>query len=118
MGVQPTAVHAVDQPRRSPTGKDLGGTYAETYWTHKLPQRNDAELERAIASTHAWLVQRGSFLHRFSCSGGLIKYYLSVSCNNQLSVKLDSDLVRERAYLEVCLSIDVFCGQLNQHVYH
>jgi len=47
MGVQPTAVHAVSQPRRSPTGKDFDGTSAETYWAHKLPQRNDAELERA-----------------------------------------------------------------------
>jgi hypothetical protein len=110
MGVQPTAMHAAGDSRRTRTGRELGGLHAETYWAFELLQRMDSKLERAIADANAWLVQREGFLHGFSRSGGSIEYYTSVSCNTRFPFELPPDLLGACAGLGVCLSIEIFCS--------
>ena len=74
MVVDPIATHAAGESRRSPSGRDLSGQYAETYWVYKLDDRNDADLGEAIKAANDWMRHQSEFMADFTQAGGAVEY--------------------------------------------
>ena len=108
MGVDPVAIHAAGQPRKSPSGTSLGGEYAQTYWAYKLADRKDADFARAIEFANTWLSQRSTFISELSKSGGRMEYFVTIATNDRLAAELSPFIIGECARLGVQVSIEVF----------
>jgi hypothetical protein len=108
MGVDPIAMHAAGEARRSPLGRGLSGQYAETYWAYKLVDRNDADLSEAIRSANDWMCHRTKFVADFTQAGGITEYYVSVAAKGRLATELSPSMLAQCAQFQVQLSIEVF----------
>jgi hypothetical protein len=108
MGVDPIAMHAAGESRRSPSGKDLGGRYTETYWVYKLDDRNDADLGEAIKVANEWMRHRSKFMADFTQAGGAVEYYVSVTAKGRLATELSPSVLAQCVQFGVQLSVEVF----------
>jgi len=108
LGVDATSSRAAGSPKRTPSGKLLGGSYAETYWVYRLLDRDDANLEKAIDFASAWLTTRSEHLNAIVSSGGSAELYVSVSSPSTFAVELHADLLAKCASLCVGISLEVF----------
>ena len=108
MGVEPVAAHPVGGQRISPSGRELGGQYAETYWAYKIGDRADSDLGDAIAAANAWMQHRSAFVTDFVRSGGAVEYYVSVTCKGRLATELTQSVLAQCVQLGAKLSLEVF----------
>jgi hypothetical protein len=108
LGVEPAAAHPVGGARKSPSGRELGGQFVETYWAYKLCDRSNSDVSEAIGMANAWMQLRSAFVAEFARSGGTMEYYISVTCNGRLAAELTPSLLAQCGQLEVKLSLEVF----------
>lgn len=108
MGADPIAMHAAGESRRTPSGRDIDGKYAETYWVYRLDDRNDADLGEAIKVANEWMRLRSTFMGDFTQTGGAVEYYVSVTAKGRLAVELSPSLLAQCAQLGAQISVEVF----------
>lgn len=107
MKVKPTASHAVGSPRKTPSGKLLGGNYAETHWVFRLVDRDDTELGKAIELANEWLTIRTEHVEAIVNSGGAVELYITVSSPGTLAAELPAELLIRCAALRLSISVEV-----------
>ena len=108
MGIEPVAAHAVGGQRMTPSGRELGGQYAETYWACELGDRTDSDFGEAINTANVWMHHRSAFVVDFVRSGGTVEYYVSVTCKGRLAAELTPSVLAQCVQFGAKLSLEVF----------
>jgi len=110
-GLEPFRQWHVGEPRTSPRGQPLDGTWKDSYWVAHLSPPDGASLEAFLSSTASWLSAHKSFFHQHSAAGG--SAYLSVGffiTGLNAGILLDQQLLAQYASLGLALDFDCYSG--------
>jgi len=108
LGVEPAVTHEFGAIRRTPTGREIGGVYLETYWVCNLTGLAGMELSKAIASANNWVAARESFALRFLGEDGTIEYYVTLSLGDHLADELSPMLLAQCVKYRVKIAFEIF----------
>jgi hypothetical protein len=95
------------EPRTTPAGRRLDGSYRESYGCWDLAQgRGDVLVRRLFAVTKK-LAKHRAFFRRWRATGGTVAYYLTLSGQRTVPVEMPPELLAEMGNLGVRLGVEV-----------
>lgn len=107
VGVEPSVAHPVGGQRRTPSGRELNGQYAETYWALGLENRTDADLDEAIASANRWVQVREQFVVEFLRSGGSLEYFVTIDSVDRLAFVFGPERLADCVRFQAAIAVEV-----------
>jgi len=116
-GIEPSRAWKMGDPRATPTGTPLKGTYPETYWYTDLCSVVDAaeeDLESALVRFLHGLREHQQFLLAVRESGGRAELYVGVHGPASYGFEFVPSLLAELASIGVTLGIEVYPVSQNQ----
>lgn len=116
LGMEPRRTWKVGDPRATPTGTPLPGTYAESYWYTKLCSlvASSAEsLESALLRLVGGLRNHEQFFLRVRRDGGRAEFYVGVNGPRSYGFEFDPVLMTELASIGLTLSLEVYAVPQN-----
>ena len=96
------------EPRKTPAGDLLKGTYPETYCSFKLSHEPQVELIDLIAGMNAKLRTHKEFLESVCASGGQLEYFIAMYFNECAGDVFDYQVLGEMADLKINLALDLY----------
>ena len=101
------------QPRATPKGTPLEGTYRESYWSADPFDRGecsstDAQIEDALLEVLEILEPKDEFLHRLHSEGARILVHVSSFSARNYAFELSPELLGRYSKLGVSLAHDVY----------
>ena len=109
--MQPRFKSKAGQPRRTPLGLPLEGTYHESYWSSRCAEGSGFDLADTLESLVQELEAHREFLAGFCATGGSIEYFIGwFTDGKNTGVTLSWGLQRRLADLRVDLGLDVYGG--------
>jgi len=102
------------EPRRTPKGTLLQGTWPESYWTcnpfsERWRESTEERFEDALEDTLGWLEPHAAFLLKIA-EQGTIRIWFSSHSNRNFAVELPPRLLGRMAALGISLVHDVYQG--------
>ena len=112
LGIEPQHSWRAGQPRRDPSGAELGGAHRDSYWMGRLmdePQlsSDSASVEGTILKTLSQLRRTQSFLEQLSSEGGVAELLVSLYAREDFRVELPSDCLTLLGRLHLAIALDV-----------
>ena len=108
LGLDPTAQCQFGEPRRTPVGTALPGTYRDTRWSHCVRYKTHNEFFTVLQDLLERLEGAQEYLHGLTASGGQVSLNVNLAGHTRISdVLLVSDLVR-MARIDVGLGVEIF----------
>jgi hypothetical protein len=112
LGIEPQHTWKAGEPRRSPGGDSLEGTYRESYWIGQLmnePQLSSdlVSLERALRQTLAQLRRSHPFLEGINTDGGVAELHVSIFARENFRLDLSAESLALLSKLGLAVAIDV-----------
>jgi hypothetical protein len=96
----------VGEPRRTPKGGALPGTYKESFWRCSFSTPNDGDLEHFIAGI---IEQVAPALPDILVSGGKARLFVGLFLEQEnIGLELSSELLRRCGDLGISLGFDVY----------
>ena len=113
LGLKPKCTNTAGQPRRTPKGRPLDGTYAESYWSADPFDRGeysstDDLAEDALAEVLEVLAPHKVFLLSLRESGARIILQVSSFSGRNYAVELSPALLAQSADLGLSIAHDVY----------
>ncbi len=113
LGLKPKYTNTAGQPRRTPKGRPLDGTYAESYWSADPFGRGeysstDDLAEDALAEVLEVLAPHKAFLLSLRESGARIMLQVSSFSGRNYAVELSPALLAQSADLGLSIAHDVY----------
>jgi Domain of unknown function (DUF4279) len=110
---RPTRAWKIGDPRRTPTGTELGGTYRETYWYRKLTRKaivwsKGKDLESYLNRLKLRLYPHARFFRRVCSGGGNVELFIGIYGQKNYGFELPSSLLTEFGRIGVSLSFDIY----------
>lgn len=113
----PGRIWKVGEQRQTVDGKNLEGTYNELYCFLKLyrePQKSDKKTpSEAIRSVLESLHAVKNQLKELVDTGGRLEFFVGIYSEENSSVILSTDLMRQLANFEISLSFDIYPTDAN-----
>ena len=94
------------EPKQTPQGVSLGGTYSDSYCACELPIDQAEYLEDGLSLAAEILKPHAVALHEFSQNGGRLSLFISLEKGVFQGAELSPELLAELAALHVALEID------------
>ena len=101
----------VGDPRVTPVGTPLPGTYAETYWYTtlcSLVAASTESLESSLVRLLAGLRKHQQFLVRVRRDGGRAEFYVGVNGPGSFGFEFAPSLMADLSSIGLTLSVEVF----------
>jgi Domain of unknown function (DUF4279) len=111
-GIQPQHTWRAGQPRRDPTGADLGGVHHDSYWMGRLmdePQLSSdgVSVERVILNTLSQLRRAQTFLEQLHSEGGAAELLVSLYAREDFRLEFPSDSLTLLDRMHLAISLEV-----------
>ena len=110
----PKHLSRAGEPRRTPAGNRLDGTYSSSNWACSLPTTDGEDLEQFLRGVVKLLSPFRAFLVDLSTEDGYILCFLGVFTNRCCAYEFDCDLLAALGDLRVALRMDVYGSELPQ----
>jgi hypothetical protein len=107
IGLQPSRAWKRREPRSTPEGANLEGTWRDTRWSHVFDLPKNATIETAIAAALGRLSAARSFLATLRETGGTGELIIGLSGNAHHGASVGSQYLKALADLGVSLGIEV-----------
>ena len=109
LGIEPDRCWKAGEPRRTPTGTPLDGTYPDSYWVVDIAAgRWPVEVNDAIHESLRRLARHRSFLHKIRAEGGTVEFFVGWFFENQSGDTLTHQCLALAGDLWVDLTFDVY----------
>src|SRR5262249_17223446 len=111
LGIPSYVLWRVGEPRRTPTGTPLSGTYKTNFWTARLVNGTSAEqdLPSALGSALDTVAAGFSLFSEIAASGGRVEVFIGWFFDEGNSGDvLDHQLLARLAAMSIDLSFDVY----------
>jgi hypothetical protein len=101
------------QPRQTPKGHPLDGTYAESYWSCDPWERGeiastDLLIEESVSEVLDLLTPHKVFLKRLHAEGGRILVWVSSYSNRNYAIEMPPEQLQRFADLSISFAHDIF----------
>jgi hypothetical protein len=118
LGIQPNVSAKVGQPRTTPKGNRLDGTYAESYWSGIPFDRMeycsvDDLAEDAISDVIGYLEPHAKFLNRLHADGGRLLLEICSYGSRNYAFEFSPELLKRISSIGISLVHDVYPVQQN-----
>lgn len=111
-GLLPGRIWKVGEPRKTVDGKNLEGTYHESYCFLKLYQKpQTSEIETPSEAIQSILESIGALnfqLKELVDTGGHLEFFIGIYSNENSSVILLPDLMRQLGSHNIALAFDIY----------
>jgi hypothetical protein len=94
------------QPRTTPTGRRLVGTYKASYGCWELAHGHGDSLVRSLAAMTERLSKHTRLVQHWRATGGTVAYYLALSGRRTIPVVLPPELLAKMGELGIELGIE------------
>jgi hypothetical protein len=118
LGMTPRRALKAGQPRQTPAGTPLKGTYRNTYWYVNVVSGiyPDLTLDAAIQSVLDRLTQHRDLFHTIRSEGGSVELFIGWFFERQSGDKLTHTILAKCADLQIDLELDVYPPDQPQNV--
>ena len=114
LGIEPQIVHGVGEPRRTPTGGSLPGSYSDTRWRFSVRyETRDQWFATRIAELADRLMPHKEFFRKLRSSGGTARIIVQFLGDGYFGDDVSRDTLAKILELDLDLGIESF--QLAQH---
>ena len=118
LGLEPKRSWKAGEPRQTPKGTPLAGSYRDTYWTTEVAAgRWPLEVNEAICDVLKRLVRHRTFLHQIRAEDGAVELFVGWFFENQSGDVLTHQCLALAGDLQIDLSFDVYPPEQPQHEY-
>ncbi len=101
-----------DQPRSTPKGRKLVGTYKASYGCWELVEGRGNSLVRSLAAMTKRLSKHKKLVRRWRATGGSVAYYLALSGPRMIPFVLPPELLAEMGDLGVELGVETLLKRM------
>lgn len=108
IGLTPLRAWRFGEPRFTPKGTRLEGTWHDTRWSHGFELDRNATIETAIVVALERLTVAGRLLATLRGTGGTAELIISLRSDAHQGASIGADLLKALADLGVGLGIEVF----------
>jgi hypothetical protein len=108
LGLSPFRKWKAGSQRTTPTGKQLPGTYKETYCVFDLDEKSDGELESTLCTLTKQFRSLKHFFKKVRSTGGSIEYFIGLFVEKNTGIELDGNLMAQLVNLGIDLSFDIY----------
>ncbi len=109
LGLEPTVKQTFGQPRKTPKGNLLDGTYDISYCSFRIAQQSDDEqLHEVLERTVVSLMQQQKLFSRIKDEGGRIEFFIGWFSKGNSGETLGWALLDKLAALHIDLAFDVY----------
>lgn len=108
LGMAPSAVWPVGEPRRTPKGNPLPGVYEESKWSKSYHVSVERRLFRPAIEILNDLEQRAEFIDDLVSTGGTVEVSLDLPGGRNFGDSITPSELRRFASLQVGLGFEVF----------
>jgi hypothetical protein len=114
--LRPGRAWVAGEPRTTPTGRSLPGTYQNSYCFYRLAKGmgGDALTKKLNAVNHR-LQRHTRLLGRWRRTGGTLLYYVTIHGRNAMGVVFDPHLLSDVAKLGISLGVEALAARQNTH---
>lgn len=98
-------------PKTTPTGKQLTGTYKETYCVFDLDEKSGDDLESTLCTLTKQFRSFEHFLKKVRLTGGSIEYFIGLFVKKNTGLELSGSLMAQLVNLGIDLSFDIYESQ-------
>jgi hypothetical protein len=99
---------AVGEPRRTPKGGPLDGTYPDSYWVYRTEIQSERGFRNEVIAVLQVLIDVKGAIHDHLTSGGTITVFLQLTGSINNGDEIDSSLLQTMGELGVDFGIEVF----------
>lgn len=112
LGLQPWHAWKAGDPRRTPRGEPLEGTYRESYWSVQLVEEprissEELQLEGFLLRTLGQLASSQEFFKRLQAEGGTVEFAVSVFGQENFTMDFSPALLTAVGRLGFGIALDV-----------
>jgi hypothetical protein len=110
LGINPSRSWRAGEPRSTPKGNPLEGTWPKSYWTASLVEGQwpREQLEDAINGVLDQLAAHKDYFHQIRSQGGNVELYVAWFFDGQSGGVFCHDLLVRMADLSMDLSLDAY----------
>jgi hypothetical protein len=109
LGIEPQIVHGVGEPRRTPTGRSLAGSYPDTRWRFSVRyETRDQWFAMRIAELADRLMPHKEFFRNLRSSGGTARIIVQFLGDGYFGDDVSRDTLAKLLELELDLGIESF----------
>jgi hypothetical protein len=108
VGLMPERTTRARTPRTTPKGKELGGAYKFSCWSHKFDVGGASELGIVLHDLVERLQSHAPFFHRVVQGGGAVELFCGVLAAGNWDEILSHELLGKLAALQIDLRLDVY----------
>ena len=110
LNLRPRFIHSVGEPRATPVGKRLEGTYAKTYWCYDHEAGNDCDPADAIKGLLTTISPHVDFVRSAIESGGEAEILVCIISPADFGESFPSEVLLDLGRLGIGLSFDLYFG--------
>jgi hypothetical protein len=113
--LRPEDAHNVGDPRRTPAGTALGGSYQATFWRHSFVPPDDSDLVGYLERIGMDLAPHREFLRVLRSTGGKASLYIGLfSEGTNIGMTITHSLMETFSWLGVDLGVDIYAYADNE----
>jgi hypothetical protein len=118
LGLAPRKTHARGDPRTTPKGSPLPGTYSDHYWFADLVTEDQKDLTQFLRGLVSELEPQRDFLRKIAETGGEVCVFIGVGSSRCCAHQFDRELLSDLAATGMDLRIDFYGCDLPQRGLH
>ena len=111
-GVRPWRSWKCGEPRTTPRGTAMSGTYPNSYWTARLTdgkgKSKQEHIERFLSRHVLRFSKARAFLSRLRSSGGRAELFVGLYGSRNFAVEMPPELMKSAARLGVAFTFDIY----------
>jgi hypothetical protein len=108
IGLVPKMTSRLGEPRKTPKGKRLGGTYQFSYWSHSFDVAGAVNLAPVLEQLIVRLRPYKPFFRRIVRETGTVELFCGVFVDGNWDEALSHEVMRHLADLHIDLRLDVY----------
>lgn len=108
LGIQPSQSSRHGQPRVTPKGTTLPGTYTDTRWCMSFRNDENRSIEALVVHALAVLPAKSKFWGELVRSGGKAELILSLGGSQYQGASLKAETIRQLAQMGMQLGLEVY----------
>jgi hypothetical protein len=106
--ISPDRVHRPGDPRQTPKGRPLQGSYPSSYWHVELWPENGDSISDFLSGVVAKLKRANELLQRITSDDGTIECYIGIFTTRLCDYTLPADLLLQLGKLGIDLRLDFY----------
>lgn len=104
----PKWINKIGEPRTTPKGLPLGGTYEISYCSFPLPRQDDEELHELLNRVVDSLTKHVALFNEICSSGGNVEFFIGWNSTGNTGDTFRHNLLKKLGELQIDLALDVY----------